>query len=182
MAVTRALDSHVTIRVVSDDPEVVDRGGSAQSIPDFADRVDLVSGTVAEKPNEVAVQADAAAALDLAPGSQVLIAGERFVVTGSWRVRDFLDPRWYGDEMLVTGYEDDFGPFVIPESAWSRLDVNPTVTWTIVPDGAQIDASNIALITGAWSGVRDDWRREVDGTETLSTQNRLVLTLRELQV
>lgn len=180
--VTRALDSHVTIRAVSDDPEVVDRGGSAQSIPDFADRVDLVSGAVAEKPNEVAVQADAAAALGLAPGGQVLIAGERFVVTGTWRVKDFLDPRWYGDEMLVTGYEDDFGPFVIPESAWSRLDVNPTVTWTIVPDAAQIDASNIALITGAWSGVRDDWRREVDGTETLSTQNRLVLTLRELQV
>lgn len=181
LEVVRTLESHVTVLPLSDDPDEAERGGSARSIPDFDERADLVLGAAPVASNEVAVQVEAAAQLGLEAGDEVLIAGERFVVSGTWSARDLLDPRWFGDPMVGTGYDDDFGPFVIDEAAWSRLDVNPTAVWTIVPDVAQIDAGNIGAINGAWSRIRDDWRPTVSGFESLTSQNRLVQTLRDVE-
>ena len=179
--VVRTLESHVTLLAVTDDPDEAEHGGSARSIPDFDERVDMVVGAAAGAPNEVAVQADAAERLGLEPGDEVLVAGERFVVSGTWRAQDLLDPRWFADPMIGTGYDDDYGPFVIDESAWSRLDVNPSVFWTIIPDADQIDATNIGSIIGAWNRIRDDWRPTVAGMESLTSQNPLVQTLRSLE-
>jgi hypothetical protein len=181
VVVTRTLSSHVTVHVLSDDPDEMDRGGSAQSIPDFGERADLVAGTAATASTDVAVQVDAAEALGLEPGTGVLIAGVPFTVSGTWRAKDVLDPRWYGDAMIASGYDDDFGPFVIDERAWGRLDVNPDATWTVVPDASQIDSTNIGSIIHAWASIRTDWRGSVDSLQTLTPQNRLVQTLTELE-
>lgn len=180
--VTRTLVAHVTVHPVDDDPETVDRGGSAASIPDFETRVELVDGRFATGATEVVVQADAADELGLVTGQDVLIEGERFTVSGTWRPTDPLDPRWYGNVMIVTGYDDDFGPFVINVEAWRRLDTSPEVFWTVVADARTIDSRNAATVVSAWGSITDDWRRDVSGIQTLSSQNRLVQTLRELQV
>jgi hypothetical protein len=44
LEVIRTLESHVTVLALSDDPDELERGGSARSIPDFDDRVDFVAG------------------------------------------------------------------------------------------------------------------------------------------
>lgn len=178
--VVRTLAAHVTVLPLDDDADG-ERGGSAQSIPDFADLVDLVSGAAPVKQTDVAVQADAAAALGLATGDELLLEGVRFTVSGTWRPADPLDPVWYGDPMVQSGFNADFGPFVIDESAWSRIDDNPTVTWTVIPDVSQIDAGNAATLISAWGRIRDDWRPTVSGMESLSPQNRLVQTLKGVQ-
>jgi hypothetical protein len=179
--VVRTLESHVTVLALTDDPDEAEHGGSARSIPDFDERADLVLGAAPVAPNEVAVQDDAADELGLAPGDEVLLAGERFIVSGTWQARDLLDPRWFGDPMIDSGFDEDYGPFVIDESAWGRLDLNPSVFWTIVPDARQIDAGNIDAIIGSWNRIRDAWRPTVAGLESLTSQNPLVQTLRGLE-
>lgn len=180
-AVDRTVSSHVTVRPDADAAEPEDRGGSAASVPDIDDLVVAVSGAAPTASIETFVQADAAAALGIATGDHVLLAGEPFVVTGTWRARDLLDPRWYGDPMVATGFNDDYGPFLITDAAWSRLDVEPTANWTLVPDLTRIDSRNIGAIVAAWSGIRDEWRGEVPGLETLTPERRLVDTLRDLE-
>lgn len=179
--VTRAMASHVTVHPISEDRETEDRGGAAWSIHDFDGMVVIVDGSAPSGATEVAVQADAAKALALAPGQQVLLAGVRFTIAGTWRPRDALDPRWYGEDMVASGFHDDFGPFIINEAAWGRLDLNPEVSWTIVPDAAAIDSRNSAMIIDSWGAIRDDWRGSVSSIQTLSGQNRLVQTLKELE-
>ncbi|MEP6875200.1 MAG: hypothetical protein ABI887_12615, partial [Burkholderiales bacterium] len=92
MTVDRTVSSHVTVRPHPEAEEPEDRGGSAASIPDIADRVVTVAGAEPTKSTEAFVQADAAAALGIAAGDHVLLAGEPFVISGTWRVKDFLDP------------------------------------------------------------------------------------------
>ncbi|CAN5168337.1 hypothetical protein BH11ACT3_BH11ACT3_01250 [soil metagenome] len=182
-AVTRTLSSHVTVAAVSADPdaELEGRGGLATSIPDFSDRAQLVDGALPTTSTDVAVQADAAKALGLVTGQDVLVAGVRFTVSGTWRPIDISDPRWYGDVMVATGFNDDYGPFVITEDAWSRIDENPEAAWTLIPDTAEIDSGNAAAIIDAWGGIKEDWRATVPSVQTLTIQNRLVVTLRELE-
>lgn len=188
-SVTRTLESHVTVRkVLSLDEEqtesianTVDESGFAMSIPDFADRAEVVEGALPDSTREVAVQADAAVRLMLEVGDEVLVDGVGFTVVGTWRARDFLDPRWYGSPIVLDGGSDELGPFVIEEKAWDRLDRKPFAVWTVLPDVSLIDSQNIGVIGDRWGQVREGWRGEVDGLQTLGVQNRLVQTLRELQ-
>ena len=65
----------------------------ALSVPDIDARADLVAGTWSGA-SGITMQADAAAALGIDPGDIVALNGEPFEMTGTWRVRDALDPRW----------------------------------------------------------------------------------------
>ncbi len=179
VAVTRTIDADVTVQPVAEDAE--GRAGSVRSIPDLDELTTFVAGAGPVAPNEVAVQADAAEALGLEPGAEVLIAGERFVVVGTWRARDPLDPRWFGDPMVATGVDGAFGPFVIDEAAWSRLDVLATATWTIVLDATAIDAGNVAALIRGWERIRVDWRPKVTGMTSLTSQNPLVVSLQAVE-
>lgn len=189
VTVTRTLESHVTIRPLlevepADDIDIaptVDLPGFAMSIPDFEQRVEFVDGVAPAAPNEVAVQATAADALALAVGDEVLVDGFGFVVVGTWQPRDFLDPQWYGNPIVIEGVGAEFGPFVIEESAWGRLDRSPAATWTVLPDVSQIDSRNIVEVGQRWGSIEDDWRGQVTDLKTLAFQNRLVQTLKELQ-
>jgi hypothetical protein len=182
MAVSRSVEMRVSLRTTADDGTETESIGLAASYQDLEDRVQLVDGTFGEGTNEVIVQEQAAADLGLEVGDQLLIEGARFTVVGTWRAIDFLDPRWYGDPMIVTGLNDDHGPFVIDERAWSRFDDLPRVRWTLIPDIADITSSNLAEVAEAWFAIDSDWRGEVDGLETLEKQGRFAQTAEVLGV
>jgi hypothetical protein len=182
MAVSRTVEMHVTLRTTEDDGTDREWSGLAASYQDLRERVELVDGGFGENTNDVIVQEQAAADLGLVVGEQLLIDGARFTVTGTWRAVDYLDPRWYGDSMIVTGLHDDYGPFVIDESAWSRFDDLPRVRWTLIPDVDDITAGNLAALSSAWFQIDSDWRGEVAGLETLEKQGRFVQTADSLGV
>ena len=166
---------------------VVDEFGSQQSspvlavtVPDLATRAEFETGAPPATELEVAVQADAAAALDLQVGDEVFINEVAFAVSGTWRPVDPLDPRWYGDSLVASGGEARRGPFAVTDDAWPRFDPNPLVTWTIVPASIdELTASNFSLVTSAWSGVRADWRGQITDVESLDVQVRFTRTLDE---
>lgn len=183
MQVFRSVEKRITLRVT--DPEGGDRDavGQAASYDDARERLRLVSGELIEGGNEVLVQERAADALGLVVGDQLLMDGARFTVVGTWRATDYLDPRWYGDPMIVTGLEqEEYGPFVIDESSWRRLDDDARVRWTLVPDISQITSANLAEVATAWSHIDSDWRGKVDGLETLEKQGRFAQTADQLGV
>ena len=151
---------------------------SAMTVPDLDTVSRFDAGTVAASTNDVAVQADAAAALGLAVGDEVEINEVPFVVSGTWRALDPLDPRWYGAEIVATGGAERVGPFVITEDAWSRLESPPTAVWTLVPVSLdQFTATNIGAVSAAWDTVRPGWRGEVTGFDSIEVQHRLARTL-----
>jgi hypothetical protein len=182
MTVYRTAEKRVTLRTTDPDGGDRDSTGQAASYDDARDRLRIVDGRFTESGNEVMVQREAADALLLAVGDELLIDGARFTVVGTWEPVDFLDPRWYGDPIVVTGLEEDYGPFVIDEASWSRLDDEPRVRWTLVPDIQQITSANLASVATAWSHVESDWRGTVDGLETLEKQGRFAQTAEILGV
>ena len=176
MSVSRAVEMRVSLRTTADDGTEAESIGLAASYQDLEDRVEIVDGAFGVTTNEVIVQERAAADLGLEVGEELLIEGARFTVAGTWRAVDFLDPRWYGDPMIVTGLDQDYGPFVIDEAAWTRFDDLPRVRWTLIPDIDDITSSNLAAVANAWFAIDSDWRGEVDGLETLEKQGRFAQT------
>lgn len=195
--VTRSLDAEAFFALPSDvdettsaetdttdTPDLRESGSAtAATIADLESRADFESGTVAAGETEVAVQAEAAAELGLEVGDEVLLNEVPFTVSGTWRALDSLDPRWYGDETVVTGGSERLGPFAITEEAWSRFSAQPTATWTVVP--ASIDeftATNRGSVTAAWDAAKDQWRGDISEYESLDLQRRLARTLDEFGV
>jgi hypothetical protein len=183
MQVYRSVEKRITLRTTDTDGSDRDSIGQAVSYDDAQDRLELVDGAFPGGTNEVMVQERAAEDLGLVVGEQLLMDGARFTVVGTWRPADYLDPRWYGDPLVVTGLEqDEYGPFVIDESSWRRLDDDARVRWTLVPDITQITSTNLAEIVTAWSHIDSDWRGKVDGLETLEKQGRFAQTADQLGV
>ena len=151
---------------------------SAMTVPDLESRADFDSGSVPDGPDQVAVQADAAAAFALQVGDEVEINGLPFEVSGTWRPLDALDPRWYGDETVATGGTDRSGPFVITEEAWARFDSAPTAVWTVVPTSFDaFTANNIEAVSAAWATIEQEWRGEVPEFDSMQVQRGLARTL-----
>lgn len=178
-AVTRTLAGEIRVEPESD--SVVVERALATSIPDLAERADLVDGAFAERETEVAVQADAARGLGLSTGDTVLLDGATFTVSGTWRAQDTLDPRWYGDPLVSRGFTDKYGPFAITEGAWSRLEEAPTISWTVVPrDVGEFTSTNLTAVIGAWSRIQTDWRGQVSDMQAFGVKRGLSETLAEL--
>lgn len=178
-AVTRALSGDVRVEPQSD--SVIVERGLATSIPDLADRADLDAGAFADRETEVAVQTEAARLLGLSTGDTVLLDGVKFTVSGTWSPKDALDPRWYGDSVVATGKTDQFGPFVITEAAWSRLETAPTVSWTVVPvDVRELTSTNLSAVIGGWSSIQTDWRGQVSDMQAFGVKRGLSQTLTEV--
>lgn len=172
IAVSRSVEKRITVQIGDGQTGDVQTSGMAASYQDLRERVEIVEGDFGDGTTDVIVQELAAAALGLTVGDELLLDGARFTVAGTWRAVDHLDPRWYGDPMIVTGLQDDYGPFVIDEGAWSRLDDDARVRWTLVPDIEQVTSANLASLANAWFEIDSDWRGEVAGLETLEKQGR----------
>lgn len=185
--VTRSLEANGRYETTTGEADAT-RSGSATTatISDLDSRADFSAGRPAEGPNEVAVQERAAAEIGLRVGDEVLLNDVPFRVSGTWVARDGLDPRWYGDEAVITGGTaatpgiPSLGPFAITEEAWSQFESVTTAIWTIVPRSFdEFTATNRGQVTAAWAAVPREWRGEVPESDSLVAQGRLARTLDE---
>jgi len=152
------------------------------SIPDLPERATLVDGAWPETPEEISVQADGAARLGVGPGDTVRLGDADLTITGTWRATNHLDPRWLGDELLLGGADKvDYGPFVVDETVWPRLDSDPRGRWTIIPDSATLTAADLTAITESWNRIGTEWRGQVNyELISLEKQGRFKRTALEL--
>lgn len=137
----------------------------AQGLPDVAD---LVDGTWAGAPDQVALQADAAAALGLAVGDPLRLAApdgppdraeHSVVVSGTWRVREGSRAAVGGDPLLLTGRQSTsaVGPAVPADPA---LLGDATRTWWVAPDVDRLDLASARRLPGATQAVVDAVRSD----------------------
>ena len=139
----------------------------------------LAAGRWAKGPGEATMQADAAAALGVAPGDTLSVQGAEVTVVGLWRVSDIEAPRWMADEQWTTGAADySVGPLVIDRSVWSTLDAEPWVHWAIIPDVDRLQATDLAAIANAWETMPDAVKAA--GFEPGTRSGQFVVAIREL--
>lgn len=136
--------------------------------PTLADAAVLDEGTWPTGPDETAVQAAAAARLDLGPGDLVTVDGDgdataTLTVTGTWHPADPLAPRWAGDPLAAEGADDDgaiAGPFVVTPERLADLPGTRYARWTLVPDVAALAPDDVGRLRQALDAttaeLRDD--------------------------
>ena len=96
-------------------------------------------------------------------------------VAATWRPLDHLDPRWMGDPQIVDGWADGrFGPVVVPESRWPRIQAEPRARWVAVPDLHRVTAADLAQVGPSWQQLETAWTGRVDEVDSLKTDGRLV--------
>ena len=128
------------------------------SLPDLAERVEFTAGAwPATAPDDgaapVAVQADAAAALDLEPGDELTIGTEstpvRIRVEALWRASDPGAAAWFADSAATAGRTGGaVGLFVLDEAALAALPTQLFAVWTLTAlPGAAADGDRQALVT-----------------------------------
>jgi len=128
------------------------------SLPDLAERVEFTAGAwPATAPDDgaapVAVQADAAAALDLEPGDELTIGTEstpvRIRVEALWRASDPGAAAWFADSAATAGRAGGaVGLFVLDEAALAALPTQLFAVWTLTAlPGAAADGDRQALVT-----------------------------------
>jgi ABC-type lipoprotein release transport system permease subunit len=183
MTVDRTVEGKADLaRLVDGVPDTLHRA-LVISVSDIEERASIVDGSWASGIDEATLQADAAARLDIVVGDSILLGDSEFVMTGTWRVTDHLDPRWLGDTIVTDGYKDpDVGPVVIDEAAWPRLEnTDPRARWTLVPEAQQLSAGDLGPIVAAWNSINAAWRGDISSDlVTLEKQGRFKRTALEL--
>ncbi|GMA93168.1 hypothetical protein GCM10025869_36970 [Homoserinibacter gongjuensis] len=128
----------------------------AATIPDLASAATLVAGAWGDGADEATLQADAAAALGLAVGDRLELAGRELTLVGIWRVTDGLAARWVGDALTIRGTDDarlpSFGLLIVDDAVWPSLAEERRDVWTIVP-GTDLEAADLAPVVVAWEGI-----------------------------
>jgi hypothetical protein len=156
---------------------------------DLPDAATLTAGAWPAGPGEAALQADAAARLDLAVGDVVSVTARDttvpLTITGTWLPTDPDDPRWFGDPLAAEGSADDgavAGPYVVLPEVVAGLDGLRYQRWTLAPDPARLLPRDLgALAAGlaaAVEGLDDDPAVDVAG---LTTEGGLEGTLADLE-
>jgi hypothetical protein len=165
---------------VADGSEIA-RSVVAVSLDALEGRIELVAGQW-PGPGEVLMQADSAAELDLESGDQVELDEVPFVVSGTWRISDPLDPRWLGDPVYESGTSRAvLGPVIVPEEFWTAAETPPQAQWTLVPDTAVLDETALTTIPSAWRSLHRAWEGEADGLDGLVKSGRLLTSLQQLE-
>lgn len=180
ISVDRTVESSANVKLFLPEGRATPSGATSAvvlSVPQLDERAALVAGDWPAAEDEVSVQADAAEALGLAPGTRFTLGAAEVTVTGTWRALDPFDPRWLGDQRVVEGFEGvSYGPIVIPEDAWTAVDVASRARWTITPVVAQMQAADLAGIRDAWAGIRNYIRDAGVDTGSFDDRGRLVRT------
>jgi hypothetical protein len=155
MTVTRMVTSKLPVRNSDERPLVL------FSIADLASVATLVDGAWPTSPAEVAVHADAAAALGVHVGSPMQLGPVTVTVAATWRPIDPLAGRWVADPLVANGMDgNDIGPVVIDESVWSELTASPRVRWAITADRTAIGPDDLERIQTNWESLPDTIRAE----------------------
>lgn len=183
IAIDRTVESASNVPVVLPDEAAAEFSSAVVlSVPELSERAALVDGTWPRSVDEVSVQADAAALLGITPGMRVQLGATQVTVTATWRAIDSLDPRWLGDQRVVSGIDGvSVGPIVIDEGAWEAVDAPTRARWTIVPIVEQLHSSDLAAILVAWDGIRNEIRNGGVDTGSFDERGRLARTVQQVQ-
>ncbi len=179
VSVDRSVEGRVELSL---DPDEGPRGPvEALGVPDIEARADLVAGTWSGA-SGITMQADAAASLGVEPGTVVALNGEPFEVTGTWRVRDALDPRWT-DSVLVTqgAARERQAVVIIDEAVLASLAAEPQATWSLVPDGRALTVADLSTMPRSWSLLSGSLRDGQVAVEGLERRGGFVDTAREVE-
>jgi hypothetical protein len=156
---------------------------------DAQQRVDLTEGSWPAADGEGALQAEAATALGLSVGDEVVIGGTSVAIVGTWLPLDAGDRQWFDDPLVTAGVADDaVGPLYVTESQLAALDVSPFARWIIVPALTTITPGQLGDLADALRGL-DLALREADVAgsglilegdlgDTLSTLGRSTASVR----
>lgn len=94
----------------------------------------LVAGDWPAAADETAVQAEAADALGIGVGDDVVLGDATLTVTGTWRATEPGAVRWFGDPAPASGAEDDLpGPFLVDEAVAAAQADPVYARWTLLP-------------------------------------------------
>ena len=170
-----------TVSMVTFDHDGVEKRALFESLPDLTEVATLDDGVWPTSPTDVTIQADAAALLDLTVGDTLVVDGTSLTVSGTWRVNDPLDPRWFANIPATSGSAElRVGPVVLDEGSLARLGVATRALWTIVPDARTVTASDLAAIGDRWRTLPASVRESgtLDNT-SLDQTGRLVGTAAE---
>ncbi|MBD8078135.1 ABC transporter permease [Cellulosimicrobium arenosum] len=182
------------------DDEPGDERAVVASDPRIDDVAELVEGSWPQAAGETALQADAAAALGLTPGDDVVVgagvdevdqagatgatddvSGTSLTVVGTWRPADPAAPRWFDDPLVLGGVDGStVGPFVVDEATLATIDTAPFAVWTVVPDADRIESADLSVLADGAEELRDDLRGdEAVAVRGLTVTGDLATTARD---
>jgi hypothetical protein len=142
------------------------------------------AATAAAGPGAVpaTVQADAAAATGVAPGSVLELGGIRLVVVGTWEPAAAGDPAWMGDPLVAGGVADGgAGPFLVADDVVAGLEATAFARWTALPDADAATPDSAVALSAALARVEPALRDEAAlGGDGIIRSGALDDTLAEL--
>ena len=152
-------------------------------------RVELTAGTWPAGDGEGALQAEAATALGLTVGDELVLGDTAIAIVGTWLPLDAGDRQWFDDPMVTAGVVDDAaGPLYVTEAQLAALDVNPFARWIITPALNTITPDQLSDLADGLRGLDLALREAdvagsgliLDGSlaDTLSTLGRSTASVR----
>lgn len=138
-------------------------GGDAS----LTDRASVVDGSWPDDSDgsgavPAALPVDAAAALALAVGDEVVLSGDSrstpltVRVAALWQPADPDDPSWFGDQVDLAGSDGVVtGPFVLRDADLADVPAMVLVRWTLVPDPAVLTPEQLPALRTALAAVPD---------------------------
>lgn len=179
VSIDRSVDGRVELTREGDDGF----GGpvEALSVPDLETRVELVSGSWPGATG-IMMQADAAAVLGIEPATVVSLNGQSLEVTGTWRVRDALDPRWTDSILVTQGATREVAAVVlIDEAMLVELAAAPQVTWSVVPDVRALTVADLSTMPRTWSSLTGASRDDAGALDGSARRGGFVETAAEVE-
>ena len=156
---------------------------SVASIPDLASRARLVAGAWPTNPGQASMQADAAAALKVMVGDELMFPdGTPVTITATWRVSSVSDPRWLEDPVALSGVDTDTTPgwVVIDPSQWNATGAQAVARWTVRPDADRVTVAQLVALGRAPDVVLNSIQKQNPDAD-VRTEGSLQLGLAPIQ-
>ena len=156
---------------------------SVASIPDLASRARLVAGAWPTDAGQASMQADAAAALKVMVGDELMFPdGTPITITATWRVSSANDPRWLEDPVALSGADMDTIPgwVVIDPSEWTATEAQPVARWTVRPDADRVMVAQLGALERAPDTVSNAVQKQNPDAD-VRTEGSLQLGLAPIQ-
>lgn len=149
---------------------------SFQSFEGIEIRATLIEGVwpTSDSRSEVAVNAPAAATLEIGVGETVEVSNRRdgqvttVHVVGIYEPDDLSDPFWFDDPLALTGQVDSssfrtYGPFVMPRTTLfaTFTPLRTNADWRVVPDFASLAVSEVGSLLNAAATLEGDLDRAI---------------------
>lgn len=188
VTVDRSVRSDPVTALLPEGSEIVQQAMVLAADDAVQGRIEL-DGAWPASDGEGALQAEAADALGLAIGDQVVVAGTPITIVGTWRPLDASDRQWFDEPLVSAGIVDAAaGPLYVTEPQLAALDLNPFARWIVAPDLDGILPSQLSDLADGLRGLDEALRSAgvarsgliLDGSfaDTLTTLGRSTASVR----